>query len=365
MASLERITVYRLKVPLRAPYRLAFGPVEHYDTLVVECVGRDGGVGLGEATVLTGYTEETIEDSWRAAREIAGDLAALDTAAARRRLDRIVHDRPFTATAFGTALEMLEGSAHLAVERETPVPILGLLGATGEEAMQAEFERLLADGYRTIKIKVGFDVAKDIAHVRTVQKLVRGRARIRIDANQGYTAEQGIAFVKALEPGDVELFEQPCAAGDWDAHLAVVRAASVPMMLDESVYGIADVERAAALGAARFIKVKLMKLGTLDALAQAIARIRALGMQPVLGNGVACDLGCWMEACIAARHIDNAGEMNGFLKARAQLLTESLEMRDGAVRLAPGFAPRLAVERLAPFVVEQHVAAARTTAPAG
>jgi hypothetical protein len=40
-------------------------------------------------------------------------------------------------------------------------------------------------------------------------------------------------------------------------------------------------------------------------------------------------------------------------------------MRDGAVRLAPGFAPRLAVERLAPFVVEQHVAAARTTAPAG
>jgi L-alanine-DL-glutamate epimerase-like enolase superfamily enzyme len=365
MASLERVTVYRLKVPLGVPYRLAFGPVEHYDTLVVECVGRDGGVGLGEATVLTGYTDETIEDSWRAARDIATGLAALDPAAARRRIGRIVHDRPFTATAFGTALDMLEASPHLAIERETPVPILALLGATGGEAMHAEFESLLADGYRTIKVKIGFDVAKDIAHVRAVQKVVRGRARIRIDANQGYTAEQGIAFVKALDPADVELFEQPCPARDWDAHLAVVRAAAVPMMLDESIYGIADVERAAALGAARFIKVKLMKLGTLDALAQALERIRALGMRPVLGNGVACDLGCWMEACVAARHIDNAGEMNGFLKAQAQLLTEPLEVRDGAIRLVPGFAPRLAVERLAPFVVEQHVASARTTAPAG
>ena len=107
MASLERITVYRLKVPLRAPYRLAFGPVEHYDTLVVECVGRDGGIGLGEATVLTGYTDETIEDSWRAARAIAEELAARDTADAHHRLERIVHDRPFTATAFGASRDAL------------------------------------------------------------------------------------------------------------------------------------------------------------------------------------------------------------------------------------------------------------------
>lgn len=364
MARLERITVYRMNVPLVAPYRLAFGAVEHFDSIVAECVARDGGVGLGEATVLTGYTDETIEDSWRAARQIARELVTLDSVMARRRLGQIVRDRPFTATAFGTALEMLEGSPHLEIERETPVPVLGLLGATDEAAMHAEFERLLAEGYRTVKVKVGFDVAKDNAHVKVVQKLARGRARIRVDANQGYTADEGVAFAKALEPEGIELFEQPCAAGDWNAHLAVARAASVPMMLDESIYGLADIERAAELGAASFVKLKLMKLGTLDALAQAIERIRALGMRPVLGNGVACDLGCWMEACISARHIDNAGEMNGFLKARTQLLTEPLELRNGAIRLRPGFAARLAVERLEPYIVETHTSSSRATAAA-
>jgi len=195
-------------------------------------------------------------------------------------------------------------------------------------------------------------VEKDLAHVSAVQALARGRATIRIDANQGYSAAQGVAFVHRLDPADIELFEQPCPAGDWESHLAVVRASPVPMMLDESIYGLEEIERAAELRAARFIKLKLMKLGSLEALGHALERIRALGMKPVLGNGVACDLGCWMEACVAVRHIDNAGEMNGFLRARAGLLTEALEVRCGALILKPGYAPVLGRERLEPFIVE-------------
>jgi len=354
------ISVHRLEIPLTVPYRLAFGTVTHFDTLVVECVARDGRAGLGEATVLTGYTSETIEDSWRAACNMAEELAGLDAESAQGRIALHVPERPFTATAFGTALEMLQHSAELAVERETAVPILGLLNATGEEAMSRELEGLLAAGYRTVKIKVGTDLAKDIAHVATAQRLLRGRARIRVDANQGYSVADGVTFVRALDPAGVELFEQPCAAGDWEAHLAVVRASGVPMMLDESIYGLADIERAAELQAARYVKLKLMKLGTLRALAQALERIRALGMTPVLGNGVACDLGCWMEACVAARHIDNAGEMNGFLKARAQLLSEPLEVRDAAIRLKPGFSPHLALERLEPFIAGTRHASSRS-----
>ena len=352
--TLDRITVRRLAIPLTVPYRLAFGAVERFDTLVVECAARDGRAGLGEATVLTGYTDETIEDSWRAACEIAGELAGLDAPAAQHRIALQLPQRPFTATAFGTALEMLEQSAALEIARETAVPILGVVNASGVEAMSRAIEDLLAAGYRTLKVKVGSDLAKDIAHVGTVQRLLRGRARLRIDANQGFSAADGIAFVRALDPAGVELFEQPCAAADWDAHLAVARSSNVPMMLDESIYGLADIERAAELQAARYVKLKLMKLGTLGALAQALERIRALGMTPVLGNGVACDLGCWMEACVAARHIDNAGEMNGFLKARAQLLEEPLEVREAAIRLRPGFAPRLALDRLEPYTIATH-----------
>ena len=366
MPRLEKLTLYRLCVPLWTPYRLAFGPVENFDTIIVEAVDAHGNAGVGEATVLTGYTDETIDESWRAARQFAAELIHYDCASAWPAITRLGTKFPFTATAFGTAFEMLAGSELLQLPGVATVPLVGLLQANNEDALRTEFQQLLDTGYRTLKVKVGFDVARDTEMLKSVQRVVRGRARIRIDANQGYSAEQGMAFARALDPAGIELFEQPCAAGDWEAHLAVARVSPVPMMLDESIYGLADIEKAAALKAAAYIKVKLMKLVTLDALVQAIARVKALGMQVVLGNGVACDPGCWMEACIAAKHIDNAGEMNGFLKARAPLLRERLVFRDGAIVLDPGYRAGLDMANIERYRVDSLVCtprAARAVSP--
>jgi L-Ala-D/L-Glu epimerase / N-acetyl-D-glutamate racemase len=353
-SSLQQISVYRLKVPLHEPYRLAFGAIEWFDTIMVALRDCDGREGFGEATVLTGYTDETIEESWHVAVKTAGDLA-LDMRHAEQTLIGLAAMHPFTATAFRTALEMLHHSKWLALAKPAAVPLVGLLHARDEAAIAQEIEALIAAGFRTIKVKIGFEAARDIAVVRAVQRIAAGRFDIRIDANQGYTAEQAITFIRALEPDGIELFEQPCAAGDWASHMAVARASHLPLMLDESIYGIEDIERAAALKAAAYIKVKLMKMTTLAALAHSIQRIRELGMKPVLGNGVACDLGCWMEACVAAQCIDNAGEMNGYLKARSALLDQPLEFRQGAILLQPDFNPAVDRTRIEPLQVEPAV----------
>ncbi len=59
MAIVERLNLYRLEVPLATPYKLSFGPVTRFDTVLVEAQDDDGRIGLGEATLLTGYTDET------------------------------------------------------------------------------------------------------------------------------------------------------------------------------------------------------------------------------------------------------------------------------------------------------------------
>jgi len=356
MAVIEKIALHLLRIPLHAPYRLSFGAIEYYDVIAAEIADHDGRQGFGEANILHGYTDETIDGGWYAAREFSARIRRMDSVAALPEALKFGERHPFTASAFGTALEMLDSTPLLAVEQPARVPLLGLLNATDADTMHTEFEKLLADGFRTVKVKVGFDAKADAQWVRTVQTVVAGRAKIRIDANQGYSADGGVDFVRRITPQDIELFEQPCAAGDWNSHMAVVRASPVPMMLDESIYGLADIDRAASLKAAAYIKVKLMKLVTLDALVRAIVRIREHGMQPVLGNGVACDLGCWLEACIAARHIDNAGEMNGFLKPRANLLTQPLVFRQGAIELVPDFAPQLNADVIERYRIDTHIA---------
>ena len=271
---------------------------------------------------------------------------------------------PFVATAFHTAVDMAEGHALLA-SRTLParVPILGLLQGDDEAKLRDDFDRLLAAGYRTVKVKVGFDVGADARLLATVQRVVAGRAAVRVDANQGYTAAEAAALIAQLDPAGIELFEQPCAAGDWAAHRLAVSAAArtgLPLMLDESIYGVADIERAAREGACRFVKLKLMKFVGIDALVAAIERIRALSMQPVLGNGVAADISCWMEACVADQYIDNAGEMNGFLKPAHRLFSDPLGVESGSI-VVPAGVPALDDEALARYTLDRATSHARVS----
>ena len=346
MTGIERVELDLLKVPLTTPYKLVFGNVAAFDTLLVTLTLDDGRSGIGEATILTGYTEETVDQCWQAACRIGADLPACPMAELDDRLAPWRDGSPFTAAAFATALDMALGHATLRPDGAA-VALLAILNETDAPAMESELERLLAAGYRTVKVKVGWDVAADLRRVRRVQNALRKRAAIRLDANQGFSRDDGCAFVRGLDPDGIELFEQPCAAGDWDAAVAVKRAANVPMMLDESIYTIDDVDKAAALGAADIVKLKLMKLGSIDKLEAGLARARALGLGTVLGNGVATEIGCWMEACVATKMVTTAGEMNGFLKQKRSLLTLPLRVEAGYLRWPAGFAPALDAEAVA------------------
>jgi L-alanine-DL-glutamate epimerase-like enolase superfamily enzyme len=299
-------------------------------------LGDGGEAGFGEATILTGYTSETIDTSWAAAKTLAEKIAGLEASAAETAARELWPHLPFTSSAAVSAVEMAEGHPLLDIHEPTAVPLLAILNATEDAELEAEIEARLAEGYATLKVKVGFERERDQIRVARIQEHLGGRALIRLDGNQGYDRHDALTFAHALDPEGIELFEQPCAAEDWEAAKAVAEFSAVPMMLDESIYGPEDIERAAETGAARFIKLKLMKMGGLDALAEGLRRIHELGLTPVLGNGVASDIGCWMEACVARDLIGNAGEMNGFLKPRSGIFETPLAVKNGSVVLEPG-----------------------------
>ena len=176
------------------------------------------------------------------AATIGRELPGTTSADARARMQSLGARTPFVATAFHTALDMA-GAHPLLCDHETRrVPILGLLQGDGDAELGENFDRLLADGYRTVKVKIGFDVDDDLRLLASIQRVVAGRAAVRVDANQGYTADEAVALIRRVDPTGIELFEQPCAAGDWQAHRVAAAAAAkrgLPLMLDESIYDIA------------------------------------------------------------------------------------------------------------------------------
>lgn len=339
---IDEIVVRELRMPLREPYPSAIATIDALDALVVQLRTSDGASGFGEAVIVEGYTHETRAGGWQFCLEHG--RAAIGRGADEVKAALVAHraEHSHAVATLTAAIEMAEGHPMLApLVRDAHVPLLAPVNAKAERAIATEVERLLAEGFRTLKVKVGFDVQADIARVRFIQRCVGSRALIRLDGNQGYPRADAETFVAALDPAGIELFEQPCADHDWEAAQALARIAPVPMMLDESIYASADIERAARLEAARYIKLKLAKAGGIEALASDLRRITQHGMRRVLGNGVATEIACWMEGCVARELIDNAGEMNGYLKPADRLFREPLPFANGAMVIPRGFRPEL------------------------
>lgn len=351
MKSLESIAIYRLELPLKVPYKLAFGPVTHFDTLIVSITDTNGNQGLGEATILTGYTQETISGSWDLIQELAKNLVKQPDEMNQQLLNQYLASDPFTVTALASAIEMTKQRDIFTNNSLASIPILGVVNSESLEDLEIEIESLLSSGFNTLKVKVGFDVNKDSLKVRNVQKVLKERAKIRLDGNQGYSRSEAIQFIERLNPAGIELFEQPCNADDWDSALAISKIANVPMMLDESIYGLEDIKKAADLNVSTYVKVKLMKFGSYQNLTNALALISNLGMKPVLGNGVAGEIGCWMEALAAKKFITNAGEMNGFMKPVSSILKNPLQFKNGCISLESSYLPNIDLNLINQFQI--------------
>jgi L-alanine-DL-glutamate epimerase-like enolase superfamily enzyme len=234
---------------------------------------------------------------------------------------------------------MLEQHPLLLVDREVRIPLLTPFNSSAPEDIAEEVERRLDEGFRTFKIKVGKNAADDGRRVRAIQQAVSGRATMRLDANRAYNEADACRFAAELDPSGIELFEQPCAAEDWEANAKVASVSPVPIMLDEPICALADVERAGNVRNIGFCKLKLKRFGGLDLVHEALNAVSAHGMEPVLGDGLGIELGSWMEACVARTTIRNAGEFNGFLKPKVRLFTEPLQFVAGELILPQGFWP--------------------------
>jgi len=328
---INRFTVRRADFPLYVPYELAFGNAASYETVLVEVEADSGARGYCDAVIITGYTPESIDTAYAALTELGPRLPGLTIDALETVADPLHACTPFAGSALVIAAEMASGIEELRPGRSIRCPILGLVSKKTTNELAAEIDGLLREGYTVFKVKVGFDLESDLQRVREIQRLVAGRARIRIDANQGYSRTEGCAFVSRLDPEGIELVEQTCKAGDWESAIAVSKVSNVPLMLDESIYDEADIDRAASYGCADYIKTKALKAGGVRRTIRTIERIRENGMTPVLGNGAALDLSCWIEAAIAGDAFETHGEMNGFLKSPAQLLATPLRLEDGCI----------------------------------
>ncbi len=267
------------RIPLRDLLATGAGDLTERQGLVVRIETATGAAGLGECAPLPGegLGVPALE---RRLVEVGGALVGRPSAEAWRSLpgDPVRGADVAVETALTDLLSKacgvplgawLADKAGLAPPAPVPVPVNALLGAALPDDLARDAEAAVACGFRTVKVKVGRDVAADTARLRAVRAALGPDAELRIDANGAWSEEEAVSALAAHAAHGVALCEQPVAAGpDAPERLARVRTASpIPIAADEACASLADLRALLDAGAVDAVVIKPLRTGLAEAVA--------------------------------------------------------------------------------------------------
>ncbi|HEY4322701.1 MAG TPA: dipeptide epimerase [Mucilaginibacter sp.] len=131
---------------------------------------------------------------------------------------------------------------------------------------------------KIIKVKLGRDSDKEL--IKTIRSVTD--RPLFVDANQGWTdLQQSLDLTYWLHEQGVLLIEQPMLKTDIDSNAWLTERSPVPIIGDEAVQRLPDVEK--AKGVYHGINIKLMKSAGIYEAHQMILKAKELGLKLMIG----------------------------------------------------------------------------------
>jgi len=162
------------------------------------------------------------------------------------------------AQATGVPLATLLGA------RPKPIPAYNScgLGLMAPEKLAEEAEKLLAGGFRAIKLRLGYPTLKDdLAALHAVKKRAGSEVAVMVDYNQALTLAQARERGHALDGEGVYWLEEPIRHDDYAGNAMLARELKTPIQIGENFSESAAMAAALAAGAADYVMPDLERIG--------------------------------------------------------------------------------------------------------
>ena len=137
------------------------------------------------------------------------------------------------------------------------------LGLTDDlDALASEAERLLAAGFRAVKLRLGYPTLReDIAAVHAVRKRIGDGATLMVDYNQALGVEEALVRGRALDAENIYWLEEPIRHDDYSGAARLARELKVPIQIGENFSLPAAMSVALDQGAADYVMPDLERIG--------------------------------------------------------------------------------------------------------
>ena len=300
--KISNIRTSTLKAPLKNPFITSLRRVDALEDLVVIIECDDGSVGYGEGAPTPVITGETMGSMIATIEYIKPHIIGLEI----EDIDTIlglVHNLILKNTTAKSALEIALYDLKAKAARQ---PLYQMLGGTQTHfktditISMGEIDKMIVDsldavslGYDTLKIKIGDDPQKDIERVKAIHSALDKNIKLRLDANQGWTAKESVNLLHALEKENIiaEFIEQPVHADDIEGLRYIKERVQTPLLADESIFSVKDARRLLEMQAIDYVNIKLAKTAGISQALELADLSKAFGVK--------CMIGCMLEGPIS------------------------------------------------------------------
>jgi D-galactarolactone cycloisomerase len=130
---------------------------------------------------------------------------------------------------FGVPVHRLLGGALRTKVQAYATGLYRRKSGNPEKYLAEEAAGYAAEGFKAVKLKVGFGVGEDAAMTRAVRAAIGPGVALMIDANHAYDAVAAIRLGRLIEEHDIGWFEEPVPPEDAAGYRAVKTAISIPI----------------------------------------------------------------------------------------------------------------------------------------
>lgn len=241
--KITRITAHLLSAKLQEPFAYSRAWYDTRTAMLVEIETDEGHTGWGECYGPARMTQAVV-------KEIAASLTGCDPLRTEF-LWQEIYARYRDHGQKGLLIQGLSGIDIALWDirgKHFNAPAYQLMGGALRDDVQAyatglyrrksgdpltylaeEAAGYVEEGFRAMKLKVGFGVAEDAAVTRAVREAIGPDVALMIDANHAYDAVSAIRLGRLVEELDISWFEEPVPPEDLAGYQAVKAALTIPI----------------------------------------------------------------------------------------------------------------------------------------
>lgn len=285
--NVSSLKYFKYDIPFVEPLRTASGSIDNRKGAIVRIEDDTANTAYGEIAPLEILDMTPLSECFDQIRYIKKKLVDNED------LERLLQTEDFAAEVrFGfeqaiESLKILEKGKVTSADFNQSLSVNAMLGLEREEGLLAKTDKLIKDGYSTIKIKI--DNLKLDEQIITLNRLwgkFGNKLKIRLDANRSLKYDEAVRVISMLNPSFVEYFEDPVM--DIEELVKLSEEVEVQIAPDEFIT-LQNVKTLLDIHSINYFVIKPMKFGfynTLEIIKAAESKGKSIVISSVFESAV-------------------------------------------------------------------------------